>query len=291
MGRAATIRAVLATAIAVLVASLAPAAAHAAGRHANTAALQVALRAAGVYAGDVDGIRGPRTAAAVRALQRVTGLPVDGLVGPRTRGALGARGHHPIGSRAMRSGDIGWDVAALQFALATHGFPSGPMDGVLGGRSVAALQRLQAWAGLAADGVAGAATLAVLRRPPARSPVSLRAPIAAAAGDRFGPRGNGFHAGIDFPAAIGTTVRAAGFGTVVFSGYDASGYGNLVVIGHRFGLRTLYAHLSSLIVRRGQAVGVGEAVGTVGATGRATGPHLHFEVHLRGASIDPLTAL
>jgi len=289
MGCAATIRAVLAAAIFVTAAA-APAAAQATGG-ADTAALQVALRAAGAYLGDVDGIRGPGTAAAVRAVQRVAGLPADGIVGPRTRQALGRRGLHPIGSRAMQRGDVGWDVAALQFALATHGFPSGPMDGVLGMRTVAALQRMQAWAGLPADGVAGAATLRVLRGAAPRSPVALRVPVGAAVGSRFGPRGNAFHAGVDFPAPIGTAVTAAGFGTVVFSGYDASGFGNMVVIGHRFGLRTLYAHLSSLIVRRGQAIGVGETIGAVGATGRASGPHLHFELHLRGASIDPLSAL
>lgn len=289
MARAAAIPTLLAVALA-LAFTAAPAAGHARGS-AHTAALQVALRAAGTYLGDVDGIRGPATVAAVRALQRRAGLSVDGIVGPRTRRALGRGGLHPIGSRAMRRGDIGWDVAALQFELATHGFPSGPMDGVLGMRSVAALQRMQAWAGLRADGIAGAATLRALRRAVPRSPVALRAPVRAARGSGFGPRGNAFHAGVDFPAAVGTTVTAAGFGTVVFSGYDASGFGNMIVIGHRFGLRTVYAHLASIAVSRGQAVGVGQRIGTVGATGRSSGPHLHFELRLRGANVDPLTAL
>jgi len=77
----------------------------------------------------------------------------------------------------------------------------------------------------------------------------------------------------------------------VFSGFDASGFGNMIVIGHRFGLRTVYAHLASIAVGRGQAVGVGQLIGTVGVTGRSSGPHLHFELRLRGANVDPLTAL
>lgn len=284
-------RAMLLLLLAALVAAGAGAPGVASARgSANTAALQVALRAAGVYAGDVDGIRGPATTAGVRALQRRAGLSVDGIAGPRTRRALGRRGRPVFGSRVIRRGHVGWDVAALQFKLATRGFPSGPMDGILGRRSTAALQRLQAWARLPADGIAGPATLRALRGPSPRSPVALRTPVQTRIGDRFGPRGAAFHAGVDFPAATGTPVRAAGFGRVVFSGYDASGFGNMVVIGHRFGLRTLYAHLASLEVRRGQAVGVGERIGTVGATGRTTGPHLHFELHLRGASVDPLTA-
>ena len=110
-------------------------------------------------------------------------------------------------------------------------------------------------------------------------------------GDTFGPRWNVFHAGVDFPAPSGTPVTAAGFGTVVSAGFDSSDWGNTVVIGHRFGLRTRYAHLASFAVAGGQAVGVGQRIGTVGATGRASGPHLHFELALRGANVDPLSAL
>jgi murein DD-endopeptidase MepM/ murein hydrolase activator NlpD len=65
----------------------------------------------------------------------------------------------------------------------------------------------------------------------------------------------------------------------------------MVVIGHRRRLRTLYAHLSAITVRRGERVGRGERIGLVGTTGFATGPHLHFEVRVRGAAVDPLRAL
>lgn len=269
------------------------AAASAAGAYSRseTAALQVALRSAGLYSGTVDGAAGPGTAAAVRAAQRSAGLPADGIAGPATRRALGRLGRPGLGSRAIASGAVGWDVAALQFSLAAHGFPSGPVDGGFGPRSAAALQRFQKWAGMSVDGVAGPATLRALNTPAPRSPVKLRRPVQAELGDRFGPRWNVFHAGLDFPAGSGTPVTAAGFGTVVEAGFDASGWGNRVIVGHRFGLRTLYAHMSTIAVSRGQSIGVGQRIGTVGSTGRSSGPHLHFEITLRGANIDPLSAL
>jgi len=121
--------------------------------------------------------------------------------------------------------------------------------------------------------------------------VRLRPPVAAPVSERFGPRGTGFHAGVDMPAPTGTPVTTAGFGTVSFAGFSPSGWGNLVVVRHRFGLNTLYAHLSQIDVRTGEAVALGEQIGRVGATGHATGPHLHFEVLLRGANVDPLTAI
>lgn len=271
--------------------ALAAATPAAAGGRAETAALQVALRSAGLYGGTVDGVAGPATAMAVREAQRSAGLPADGVAGPGTRRALGRIGTPGYGSRAITVGALGWDVAALQFSLATHGFPSGPVDGALGPRSAAALQRFQRWAGLTPDGVAGPSTLRALDTPPPRSPVRLRLPVQGPVGDRFGPRFNVFHAGVDFPAAAGAPVTAAGFGTVINAGYDASGWGNMVVVGHRFGLRTLYAHLATIDVAPGQSVGVGQRLGSVGATGRASGPHLHFELMLRGANIDPLSAL
>jgi peptidoglycan hydrolase-like protein with peptidoglycan-binding domain len=258
----------------------------------DVAALQVGLRAAGNYQGTIDGVGGPATTAAVQALQRGAALAADGIVGARTRLALGAYGRHPYGSRAMSAGDSGWDVAALQFELARHGFPPGAIDGALGLHGVAALQRFQRWAGLAADGLAGPSVLAALRAPPAVSPARLFTPLPAApVGDGFGPRGNGFHAGLDMIADAGTPVTTAGFGTVTFAGWSNGGWGNAVVVRHRFGLSTLYAHLATIAVHVGQAAGARVLLGTVGQTGRASGPHLHFEVLLRGANIDPSTAL
>jgi peptidoglycan hydrolase-like protein with peptidoglycan-binding domain len=294
-----TCPAVVCTALAVLAtaAPLARADPQASVAHASAsgrpgvAALQVALRARGLYAATVDGIRGPLTRDGVRRFQARRGLAVDGIAGPRTRAALGWRGRPGLGSRVIRAGMRGWDVAALQFLLATRGFASGAYDGRLGPRGDAALRRFQAWAGLGADGLAGPATLAAVRRPPARSPLRFLAPIGGPLGDGFGPRGAAMHTGVDYPAAAGAGVVAAGRGCVRSTGFDAGGYGNLVVIEHRAGMTSWYAHLASIAVRRGQCVVAGTPVGTVGSTGRSTGPHLHFELRLRGAAIDPLTGL
>ena len=78
---------------------------------------------------------------------------------------------------------------------------------------------------------------------------------------------------------------------MAFAGFSAGGYGNLVVIDHSAGVSSWYAHLSRIDVHRGESLGVGALIGRVGATGDATGPHLHFEVRLRGATVDPLSAI
>jgi murein DD-endopeptidase MepM/ murein hydrolase activator NlpD len=282
-------RPALAAMLFVLVAlGLLPAAARAAD--ARVAALQVALRAQGLYAGSVDGLPGPATTSGVRRLQARAALAVDGIAGPDTRRALGWHGRPVLGARPVRAGRRGWDVAAAQFLLARAGFPSGPFDGVAGPRFAAALRRYQAWAGLAPDGVAGPQTIGRLRAPAPVSPLALRTPVSAPIGDAFGPRGDRFHSGVDFVAPAGAPVTAAGGGCVTFAGPD-DGYGLLVVVAHGSGVTSWYAHLSRIDAPRGRCLAAGGPIGLVGATGRATGPHLHFEVRVRDAATDPRRAL
>jgi len=95
-----------------------------------------------------------------------------------------------------------------------------------------------------------------------------------------------FHAGMDFAAAVGANIYATGNGRVVTAGWK-QGYGNCVEINHGFGYLTLYGHMSAIKVRNGQSVKRGDVIGLVGSTGKSTGPHLHYEVHLRGEIMNP----
>jgi murein DD-endopeptidase MepM/ murein hydrolase activator NlpD len=95
------------------------------------------------------------------------------------------------------------------------------------------------------------------------------------------------HLGTDFAASTGTPARTVGDGVVTFSGVQ-NGYGNVVFIKHRGDTETVYAHLSKLLVSRGDKVSQGQTIGLVGSTGWATGPHLHFEVRSNGVQQDPM---
>jgi murein DD-endopeptidase MepM/ murein hydrolase activator NlpD len=97
------------------------------------------------------------------------------------------------------------------------------------------------------------------------------------------------HTGVDFGASAGTPIHASAAGTVVFAGTRGAGYwaGNHVIIDHGGGYQTLYAHQSRVKARVGSRVQQGEVIGYVGQTGRATGPHLHFEIHINGHPVDP----
>ena len=95
-----------------------------------------------------------------------------------------------------------------------------------------------------------------------------------------------FHAGLDFAASYGSTIRAADSGTVIFAGWYG-GYGRAVIINHGRGITTLYGHTSELFVSEGQTVQRGQAIAAVGSTGLSTGPHLHFEVRRDGTPVNP----
>jgi LysM repeat protein len=115
-------------------------------------------------------------------------------------------------------------------------------------------------------------------------------PVNGRISSRFGPRGRGFHYGVDIIAPVGTVVRAAESGVVSYSGW-MSGYGRVVIITHASGLQTVYAHNSVNLVREGQRVNKGDPIARVGSTGNATCPHLHFEMRRNGRPVDPLEFL
>jgi murein DD-endopeptidase MepM/ murein hydrolase activator NlpD len=256
----------------------------------SVAALQTALKALRLYRGYVDGVRGPLTRHAVIAFQRRRTLQVDGIAGPQTRRALGWRGRPGLGSRIMRVGNRGWDVAALQFLLQRAGHGPGRADGVFGPLTKGAVQRAQRAAGIAVDGLAGPETIDSLRggSESPSGPVRFLRPVAGPIGDGFGaPRGDHRHQGVDFPVPYGTRVGAAGVGTTIYAAYNYGGYGNLVVIQHRLGYTTWYAHLSQITTWVGEQVVGGTRIGYVGSTGDSTGPHLHFEVRRYDTPIDP----
>lgn len=96
-----------------------------------------------------------------------------------------------------------------------------------------------------------------------------------------------FHAGMDFSANIGTEVYVTGNGRIASAKWESQ-YGNCIVVDHGYGYKTRYAHLSKIKVRQGQTVKRGEVIGLVGNTGKSTGPHLHYEVMVKGKIANPV---
>lgn len=94
------------------------------------------------------------------------------------------------------------------------------------------------------------------------------------------------HLGLDIAAPTGTPIRAPADGVIIFSG-NKDGYGNFIMIAHGYGVVTRYGHNAQNMVQPGQRIGRGEQIGTVGSTGRTTGPHLHYEIHVNGVNEDP----
>lgn len=103
----------------------------------------------------------------------------------------------------------------------------------------------------------------------------------------FGWRWGRMHQGIDIGVPMGTPIKAAAAGTIIYCGWE-EGYGNLTVIDHGGNLATAYGHQSSIAVACGQQVAQGQVIGYVGCTGHCTGPHLHFEVRIDGNPVDPM---
>ncbi|MFM8316479.1 MAG: peptidoglycan DD-metalloendopeptidase family protein [Deltaproteobacteria bacterium] len=128
-----------------------------------------------------------------------------------------------------------------------------------------------------------------------RSPSSLAPrfnwPVIGALSSSFGKRRGENHDGIDIAAPKGALVFSSRSGHVIYAGNKISGYGNMVIVRHPDTYATVYAHLSKILVKKGDFVSRGQRLGRVGDTGRATGPHLHFEVRNKSYPADPLAYL
>lgn len=146
----------------------------------------------------------------------------------------------------------------------------------------------------AAAAATTATASAAVAPPPATTPGTLsymlRWPVRGTLTSRFGARSGHPHDGIDIGAPSGTDVLAAADGEVVFAD-SHGGYGNVVILRHRNGLLTIYAHHERNLVRKGQEVHAGDPIARVGTTGKATGPHLHFEVRQGTRPQNPLRFL
>lgn len=199
-------------------------------------------------------------------------------------------GGMPVGWMAY--GAVGDNVRQLQQALLNAGFDPQGVDGVFGPLTQAAVIAFQQARGLEVDGVVGPQTAGALgialggpSAPAAASPGGVVAPIPGWQNEisqHYG--GPGGHPGVDIAVPTGTPIHAVKDGTVVYAQYNTGGYGNLVILQHDDGTFTMYAHQSQIEVSQGQHVAAGEEIGLVGATGDATGPHLHFEVR-QGAEV------
>ncbi|WP_272859907.1 DUF5930 domain-containing protein [Paracoccus stylophorae] len=104
----------------------------------------------------------------------------------------------------------------------------------------------------------------------------------------FGRRWGRMHEGVDLAGPVGTPIYSTGDGVVTFAGRQ-SGYGNLIKIQHELGVETRFGHLSRIRVKTGQRVSQGDLIGDMGNTGRSTGPHLHYEVRMKGRAVDPMS--
>lgn len=161
-------------------------------------------------------------------------------------------------------------------------------QGVVGGEAVGSTTPLPSASFVATVEPTGSDPSQPVRESLPALTMPLAAPVSSPFGWRSDPLDGGarFHRGIDLKAVYGREVPTAAEGRVVFAG-EQGGYGQTVVIDHPNGYRTRYAHLSAIDVSVGQELAQGAIVGRVGRTGRATGPHLHFEVSKDGQTVNP----
>lgn len=234
-----------------------------------------------------------RPAALAALLAGVVALaPALGAAGPRGaardshRGRPRAAPRVPGITHVVAPGDTLWGIAR------EHGVPLPALlraNGLARNARIRVGQRLAIPLMALRPGSQEPPSLAdiVLEPPTAIPAIRLVRPVPGAVLSPFGPRGAAWHGGIDLQADRGTPIRAAAAGTVIASGWER-GYGHVVKVWHGSDLVTVYAHNLENLVKVGAWVEAGEVIATVGGTGRATAPHLHFEVRLDGRKYDPL---
>jgi murein DD-endopeptidase MepM/ murein hydrolase activator NlpD len=125
---------------------------------------------------------------------------------------------------------------------------------------------------------------------PSEKPVKMSVEFTSGFGVRSDPfhAGAAMHPGIDLAGSYGTPIYATADGTVLRSGWNSGGYGNLVEIDHGRGITTRYGHMSAVLVSPGQHITRGQQIGRMGSTGRSTGNHLHYEVRIDGKAVNPI---
>ena len=198
--------------------------------------------------------------------------------------AVPPRARSPLAARALL-------LAALCAGLGGLALPSGPTTPLT---AAAALQERPER--LVLTPVAAAPQPLLVVRHATRATRSRRLaprwvrPVAAGIVSPYGWRWGRPHEGVDFGAHYGAPIHAVGDGVVIGAGYlaDEGGYGQIVLVRHAGGVITAYAHMSRVLVRSGERVHAGDLLGRVGSTGHVTGPHLHFEVRIGGAKVNPV---
>ncbi|MEK9938398.1 MAG: peptidoglycan-binding protein, partial [Ilumatobacter sp.] len=277
-------------------------------------ALQQRLLDLGVQVrGGVDGIFGPATANSLKAFQTQRGLPADGVVDNATAEALNTAPAAPEATapevEVVADGRVGFAVygekggrvSTLQQALVNAGITvRGGVDGDFGAATASAVMSFQRKAGLQVTGVVNQATADALGI--SATPIPVDSPVAAASIDVFpvqgrcgyadtwhAPRSGGrVHLGVDIIAARGNLVYAAAEGTITKVYYDRPGSlsGNGVRLTTDDGTYFFYAHFDTIAegISPGVRVQAGQVVGTIGATGNTSTPHLHFEIHPNGGT-------